>query len=79
MVDVRELLVNVYNADVYFQFADKAQKAGVDAPIVASIMFITNNSQLMQFLEMCGAEIPRWARLKWASFGDDSASIKILV
>jgi methylenetetrahydrofolate reductase (NADPH) len=25
---------------------------------------------------MCGAEIPRWIRLKLASFGDDSASIR---
>ena len=26
--------------------------------------------------ERCGAEIPRWVRLKLASYGDDSASIK---
>jgi methylenetetrahydrofolate reductase (NADPH) len=25
---------------------------------------------------MCGAEIPRWVRLKLASFGDDSESIR---
>jgi methylenetetrahydrofolate reductase (NADPH) len=25
---------------------------------------------------MCGAEIPRWIKLKLASFGDDSESIK---
>jgi methylenetetrahydrofolate reductase (NADPH) len=25
---------------------------------------------------MCGAEIPRWIRLKLASFGDDTESIK---
>ena len=39
-------------------------------------MPITNYTQLMRFSEMCGAEIPRWIRLKLASFGDDSASIK---
>ena len=44
--------------------------------IVAGIMPITNYTQLMRFSEMCGAEIPRWIRLKLASFGDDSASIK---
>lgn len=65
-----------YNADAYFQFVENAQKAGVDAPIVAGIMPISNSSQLMRFSEMCGAEIPRWIRLKLASFGDDSASIK---
>ncbi|MBR7801624.1 methylenetetrahydrofolate reductase [NAD(P)H] [Undibacterium fentianense] len=65
-----------YNADAYFQFVDNAQKSGVDVPIVAGIMPITNSSQLMRFSEMCGAEIPRWVRLKLASYGDDSASIK---
>ena len=65
-----------YNADAYFQFVDLAQKAGVTAPIVAGIMPITNSSQLFRFSEMCGAEIPRWVRLKLASYGDDSASIK---
>jgi methylenetetrahydrofolate reductase (NADPH) len=65
-----------YNADAYFQFVDAAQKAGVTAPIVAGVMPITNSSQLMRFSEMCGAEIPRWVRLKLLSFGDDSASIK---
>ena len=65
-----------YNADAYFQFVDSARKVGVDVPIVAGIMPITNYTQLMRFSDMCGAEIPRWVRLKLASFGDDSASIK---
>lgn len=65
-----------YNADAYFQFVELAQKAGVTAPIVAGIMPITNSSQLLRFSEMCGAEIPRWIRLKLASYGDDQASIK---
>ena len=65
-----------YNADAYFRFVDEAGKLGVTVPIVAGIMPITNYSQLMRFSEMCGAEIPRWIRLKLASFGDDSESIR---
>ena len=65
-----------YNADAYFYFVDHARKLGIDVPIVAGIMPITNYTQLMRFSDMCGAEIPRWVRLKLASFGDDSASIK---
>lgn len=65
-----------YNADAYFQFVEEARKAGVTVPIVAGIMPITNYSQLMRFSEMCGAEIPRWIRLKLASFGDDTESIR---
>jgi methylenetetrahydrofolate reductase (NADPH) len=65
-----------YNADAYFAFMDQVTKMGIDVPVVAGIMPITNYTQLMRFSDMCGAEIPRWVRLKLASFGDDSASIK---
>ncbi|NDI86334.1 methylenetetrahydrofolate reductase [NAD(P)H] [Undibacterium crateris] len=65
-----------YNADAYFRFVEEARKLGVDIPVLAGIMPITNSSQLQRFSEMCGAEIPRWIRLKLNSYGDDSASIK---
>ena len=65
-----------YNADAYFRFVDEAGKLGIEAPIVPGIMPITNYSQLTRFSDMCGAEIPRWVRIKLASFGDDSASIR---
>ena len=65
-----------YNADAYFRFVEEAGKAGINAPIVAGIMPITNSTQLQRFSEMCGAEVPRWIRLKLASYGDDTASIK---
>jgi methylenetetrahydrofolate reductase (NADPH) len=65
-----------YNADAYFRFVDEAKKIGITVPVVAGIMPITNYTQLMRFSDMCGAEIPRWIRLKLASFGDDSAAIR---
>ena len=65
-----------YNSDAYFRFIDEVKRAGADVPVVAGIMPITNYTQLMRFSDMCGAEIPRWIRLKLASFGDDSASIR---
>jgi methylenetetrahydrofolate reductase (NADPH) len=39
-------------------------------------MPINNYSQLARFSDACGAEIPRWVRLRLESFGDDTASIK---
>lgn len=65
-----------YNPDAYFRFIDDARKIGVDVPVVAGIMPINNYTQLMRFSDMCGAEIPRWIRLKLASYGDDAESIK---
>ena len=65
-----------YNADAYFRFVDEARKHGADVPVVPGIMPITSSSQLLRFSDACGAEIPRWIRLRLQAFGDDIASIK---
>tara|TARA_B110000503_G_scaffold35473_1_gene57970 strand:+ start:25 stop:849 length:825 start_codon:yes stop_codon:yes gene_type:complete len=65
-----------FNTDAYFRFVDDVYKMGIDVPVVPGIMPITNSAQLMRFSDMCGAEIPRWIRLRLQGFGDDSASIK---
>ena len=65
-----------FNADAYFRFADDVQKLGLDVPVVPGIMPITSSTQLMRFSDACGAEIPRWIRLRLQGFGDDTASIK---
>jgi methylenetetrahydrofolate reductase (NADPH) len=65
-----------FNADAYFRFVEDVKKLGVQVPIVPGIMPITNSSQLIRFSDACGAEIPRWVRLRLESYGDDIASIK---
>lgn len=65
-----------YNADAYFRFVDECQGAGIAIPIVPGIMPIGNFSQLARFSDACGAEIPRWMRIKLESYGDDTASIR---
>jgi methylenetetrahydrofolate reductase (NADPH) len=65
-----------YNADAYFHFAERAQAAGIAIPIVPGVMPINNFSQLARFSDACGAEIPRWMRMKLEGYGDDTASIK---
>ncbi|MBP6895245.1 MAG: methylenetetrahydrofolate reductase [NAD(P)H] [Gammaproteobacteria bacterium] len=65
-----------FTPEAYFRFVDEARVAGADVPIVPGIMPITSSTQLMRFSDACGAEIPRWVRLRLQSFGDDTASIK---
>jgi len=65
-----------YNSDAYFRFVDEAYDQGVTQPVIAGIMPITNSSQLLRFSDACGAEIPRWIRLRLQSYGDDIASIR---
>jgi len=65
-----------FNADAYFRFVDDVQRLGVEVPVVPGIMPITSSAQLMRFSDACGAEIPRWIRLRLQGYGDDTASIK---
>jgi methylenetetrahydrofolate reductase (NADPH) len=65
-----------FTADAYFRFVDEARTAGVDIPVVPGIMPITNSSGIIRFADACGAEIPRWMRLRLQGFGDDTESIK---
>ncbi|MDR5170208.1 methylenetetrahydrofolate reductase [NAD(P)H] [Methylobacillus flagellatus] len=65
-----------YNADAYFRFVDQCEKSGVAIPIVPGIMPIYNFTQLARFSSVCGAEIPRWLRLRLQDYGDDLASLR---
>ena len=65
-----------YSADAYFRFVEDADALGVQVPVVPGIMPITSSTQLMRFSDACGAEIPRWIRLRLQGFGDDTSSIK---
>ncbi|MGE8319984.1 MAG: methylenetetrahydrofolate reductase [NAD(P)H] [Comamonas sp.] len=65
-----------FNPDSYFRFKDDLQKLGIDTPVIPGIMPITGSTQLMRFSDACGAEIPRWIRLRLQAYGDDAASIR---
>ncbi len=65
-----------FNSDAYFRFVDDAHALGVDVPVVPGIMPILGSGQLLRFSDACGAEVPRWIRLRLHAYGDDSASIK---
>jgi methylenetetrahydrofolate reductase (NADPH) len=65
-----------YNADAYFHFVEEVDALGITIPVVPGIMPITSSTQLMRFSDACGAEIPRWIRLRLQGYGDDTASIK---
>ncbi|HUR42398.1 MAG TPA: methylenetetrahydrofolate reductase [NAD(P)H] [Verrucomicrobiae bacterium] len=64
-----------FNADAYFDFANRCVAAGLKLPIVPGIMPITNSTQLVRFSEACGAEIPRWIRLRLDQLADDKAAL----
>ena len=65
-----------FNADAYFRFIEECQKNSISVPIIPGIMPIYNIKQLSRFASNCGAEIPRWLRLKLESYDDDIQSLR---
>ncbi|MBC8056462.1 MAG: methylenetetrahydrofolate reductase [NAD(P)H] [Rhizobiales bacterium] len=65
-----------FNADAYFRFVDETRALGAEVPVVPGIMPITNASGIIRFADSCGADMPRWIRLRLQGYGDDADSIK---
>lgn len=60
----------------YFDFVQRARKAGIQIPIVAGIMPVTHGPQIEKFAGMCGARIPQTLRDAIVRCGDDQPSIE---
>ena len=60
-----------YNADSYFHFVDRCVKAGITIPIVPGIMPITGFANITRFCSGCGADLPRWIRLRLEELEND--------
>lgn len=67
-----------YNVDAYFSFMEQCGALGIAIPVVPGIMPIYNFTQLARFSGVCGAEIPRWLRLRLQDYGDDLPSLRAL-
>jgi methylenetetrahydrofolate reductase (NADPH) len=65
-----------YNVESYFYFLDQCAAIGIDKPIYAGIMPITNYANLARFSRNCGAEIPRWICQRMEGYGDDLDSVR---
>ena len=64
-----------YNADAYFDFMDRCGKAGITIPVVPGIMPITGFANTLRFCNGCGADLPRWVRLRLDELQDDKPAL----
>ncbi len=64
-----------YNADAYFDFMDRCAKAGIRIPIIPGIMPITGYANTVRFCTGCGADLPRWIRLRLEQLQNDKPAL----
>ncbi len=67
-----------FDNEFYFRFVERARAAGINVPIVAGIMPITNLGQIERFTRMCGATIPAELATRLEPYRDDDAAVERL-
>ncbi len=65
-----------YNVHSYFDFMERCEKAGIKIPVVPGIMPITGYANTMRFCAGCGADMPRWVRLRLEELQDDKPALQ---
>jgi methylenetetrahydrofolate reductase (NADPH) len=65
-----------YNADAYFHFMDRCNKAGITIPVFPGIMPITGYANIVRFCGGCGADLPRWIRLRLEELEGDKVALQ---
>ena len=64
-----------YNADAYFDFIERCAKAGIGIPVMPGIMPITSYANTVRFCAGCGADLPRWVRLRLEELRNDKPAL----
>jgi methylenetetrahydrofolate reductase (NADPH) len=64
-----------FNADAYFDFMERCAKAGISIPVTPGIMPITGFANTVRFCAGCGADLPRWVRLRLEELQDDKPAL----
>lgn len=47
-----------FDTDKFYRFLDKVRIAGIDTPVEAGVMPVTNKAQIKRMVTMCGASLP---------------------
>ena len=67
-----------FDPEIFLKFRDKAEKSGIEVPIVPGLMPITNFDQNMKFAQACGASIPKWLLDLFNGLEEDLETKKLL-
>jgi methylenetetrahydrofolate reductase (NADPH) len=64
-----------FDNETYYDYLDKLAIAGIEVPVEAGIMPVTNVSQINRMVAMCGASIPRKLSRIMNRYADNPAAL----
>ncbi len=67
-----------FDSNDYLRFLDKVRAAGIDVPIIAGILPVTNFQRVVEFAKPNGAKIPDWMPELFEGLEDDAETRKIV-
>lgn len=65
-----------FDNNVFYDFIEKIKIAGIEVPVEAGIMPVTNKKQIERMVSMCGAGIPAKLSKVLQRFGDDPIAMR---
>ena len=67
-----------YDNRYFFEFVERAQRAGIDVPIIPGVLPILNTAQIRRFTSLCGATIPSDLDSKLDEYAEDDNAVREL-
>ncbi len=67
-----------YDNRYFFEFMDRAHKAGIDVPVIPGVLPILNTAQIRRFTSLCGATIPPDLDSKLEQYAEDDNAVREL-
>ena len=65
-----------FDNNAFYDFIEKVRIAGINVPVEAGIMPVTNKKQIERMVSMCGASIPAKLSKLLQKFGDDRIAMR---
>lgn len=67
-----------FDVEDFLRFRDRVAAAGIEVPLTAGIMPVTNYAKICSFSEMCGASIPGWLGRLFEGLDDDPGTRQLV-
>ena len=64
-----------FDNELFYQFYEKTRCAGIDVPIDAGVMPVTNKAQIERMVTMCGATLPSKFEKILRKYEDDKEAL----